>query len=172
MRVRFITNAAVSQSITFQNLLDTFLVAASATAGYQVFQTVKIREVEVWAVPVVGNPAAVSVEFSGVSAGIIGDQLIHSDTSMGLQPAHVRARPSRRSLASEYQLSTSANAFLLTCPAGSVVDVALTFRGTWIVASAVQNALVAATTGAFYLRGLDGLAVASTKLLPELPYSI
>jgi hypothetical protein len=162
--LRFVANASLSVNITFQNLMDTILFAASATAGYNVFQTVKVRRVRVWSVPVIGNAATVIVEYSGVTPGITGDQALHADTSMGIQPAYVSCRPSRRSLASNYQLNSGALAFTLTCPSGSVVDVELSFRGAFGLAVAEQNALVGAVTGATYLRGLDGKPTATTVL--------
>lgn len=167
--LRYVTNAAVAQAITFQNLLDTILVAVTAVLGYDLFQTVKIRRVRVWAVPVIGAATAVSVEFSGVTAGIAGDQAIKTDTSMGIQPAHVDTRPNSKALASDYQVNSAAVAFFITCPSGSVVDVELSFRGAYAAGppTAAQNALVGATVGAEYLRGLDGLASATTKFTPE-----
>jgi len=170
--IRFVTNAAILANITYQNLLDTILVAATATTGFDVFQSVKIRRVRVWAVPILGQATSVSVEFAGTTAGLTGDQVIHTDTSMGIQPAHVDARPNVRSLASNYQVSSANLAFALTCPSGSVVDVELSFRAQYNVAVAAQNALVAATAGAFYLRGLDGLGVATSKFTPEYPAAI
>jgi hypothetical protein len=163
-RLRFTSNAAVSQSITFQNLLDTMLFASSATAGFDVFEAVRIRRVEVWSLPILGAAATCSVEFNGASTGFIGDQRLHSDTSMGIQPAHVSAVPERQSLASNYQESSATAAFFLVCPTGSVVDVECNFISGFVENIAAQNALVTATTGAILLRGLDGLATATTKL--------
>jgi len=165
-RLRFVANAAVGQVVTYQNLLDLFLVATTAVAGFDLFATVKIRAVEVWADAVVGNAATVSVSFDGGTAGSVGDQRWHTDTSMGIQPAHVKARPSAKALCSNYQLSSNAAAFYLACPTGAVVDVELSYVQILGSAVAAQNALVGATPGAFYTRGLDGLAVATTKLTP------
>jgi len=166
--IRFRATAAAQTAITFQNLLDTILVATTATAGTDLFQAVRIRRVRAWAVPALGTSASISVEFSGVTAGIVGDQAIHTDTSMGIQPAHVDARPTARSLAADFQLSSSANAFLIMCPAGTVVDVELDYRSQYLFANAAcQNALVAATAGVQYLRGLDGLAIATSNFVPE-----
>jgi hypothetical protein len=111
----------------------------------------------------------VTIQFNAINAGIIGDQVIHTDTSMGVQPAHVKAKPQARSLSSDFQLSTAASAFRLDCPTGTVVDVALTFKGVFVTATAAQNALVAANPGGIYLRGLDGLATAATILPPAAP---
>lgn len=165
--LRFTATAAANATITYQNLLDTILVATTATAGSDVFQVVKIRAVEVWGMPAIGAAGTVAVEYAGAVAGSQGDQMIHVDTSMGVQPAHVLARPSRFSLASTYQPSTVAAAFVTRVIAGSVVDVHCTFRGQFTTNVAAQNALVAATAGAFYLRGLDGLATATTNFVPD-----
>jgi hypothetical protein len=171
--MRFITNAAFTGNITFQNLLDTYCFATSTTAVANVFQTVKVRRVQLWAVPALGTATSVSLEYSGITAGATGDQGLHTDTSMGIQPAHVVARPNVKSLASNYQLNSAAFAFALTVPTGTVVDVELSFRGQLGTAStACQNAAVAATASAFYLRGLDGLAAATTKFTPEFGFAI
>jgi len=164
--LRFQTNAVVDTFITFQNLLDTLLMATSAVAGFDLFRLVKIRKVEIWAVPVIGNATSITLQYNGVTAGAVGDQQLHTDTSMGIQPAHVSARPSPRCLAADFQPSSSAAAFSLTCPAGSVVDVSLSFRGAFATPVAVQNALVAASVGGVYLRGLDGLAKATSEFVP------
>lgn len=168
--LRYRVTAAVGlTAITFQNIMDTMLIATSAVAGFQLFQTVKIRRVRVWGMPAVGAASSVSVEFSGLSAGISGDQCIHTDTSMGIQPAHVDARPSRKALCSDYQISSAAVAFNVSCPAGSVIDLELSFRGPTFGNSptAVLNALVGATAGTQYLRGMDGLATATSNFVPE-----
>lgn len=167
--LRFRATAAFANNIIFQNMLDTLLVATTATAGYNLFQTVKIREVRVWGIGAIGASTSVSVEFSGLTAGVSGDQAIHTDTSMGVQPAFVRARPSAKSLASDYQVNSSATAFAITGPAGAVVDLDLSFRAQAFAGSNVpaQQALVAATAGTQYLRGMDGLATAASNFVPE-----
>jgi hypothetical protein len=165
-----VAGTATSTAITFQNLLDTMLVATTATAGTDLFQAVRVRRVQIWACPALGSASSVSLEFAGVTAGLVGDQAVHTDTSMGIQPAHVSARPSTRSLASDFQLSSNATAFTLSCPAGSVVDVELSFRSQFAPSAnaTAQNALVAATAGVQYLRGLDGTATAGSNFVPEL----
>ncbi len=165
--MRFVTNAAVAQTaISFANLLDTYLNATTTTAGVQTFQAVKIRRLRMWACPVIGGATTVQAEFAGLTAGVVGDQIVHTDTSMGVQPAHIDVRPSARCLAADFQLSSAAIAFLLTCPSGTVVDLEVTFHGHFNTGNAVANALVGATAGGFYLRGLDGLATAATVFAP------
>jgi len=162
-------------NITFQNLLDTLLVASSTTQGYDLFKFVKIRRVEVWAAsgntPASGDgplPVTVAVVFQGVTAGIVGDVSVHTDTSMSIEPAYVNARPSPKSLASNYQVSSSAVAFRLTCPVNSVIDVELSFKSQFVSATAAQNGLTSAVAGDIYLRGLDGNAESTTALPPVL----
>jgi hypothetical protein len=164
-RLRFVTNAAVSLGITFQNLLDLIVFATGATTVFDMFTAVKVRAVEVWTVPALGTATTATVIFNGTSAALLSDQSIHTDTSMGIEPAHVLARPNPKSLAANFQESAGTSAaFVLICPTGSVVDVMLTFVSVFANAVAAQNAAVGATAGDTYLRGLDGLAVATTKL--------
>jgi len=154
--------------VTFQNLLDTLLVATTAVAGVDLFQTVKIRRIRVWGIAAIGTPSVVSVEFSGTTAGFVGDQAIHTDTSVGVQPAHVDAVPSKKCLASNYQVSTAVIAFYLLCPTGAIIDLELSFRSQFQVANATaQNALVGATPGSQYIRGFDGAATAGSIFVPE-----
>lgn len=169
MRRRFIASSAFDGNITWTNLLDSVLLASSATQGYQVFECVRLKEVEVWHCPVASTVSTVIVEFGGQNAGAIGDQQIHQDSSMGLSPAHVRARPSAKSQASQWQFESATAAFRLVAPAGSVIDVVVEYRGEFNAAYAVANALVGATTGALYVRGLDGQPVASSVLVPGVP---
>jgi len=166
-RLRFVTNTTVGQAITYQNLLDTLLMAATTTTGFDMFEAVKVRSVEAWCDQTAGNAATIQVIFDGVSVGSVGDQRMHTDTSMGIQPAHVKCRPSSKSLASLFQLSSNNTAFYIGCPSGTVVDVELTFvQSTTLTAVATQNVLVGAVPGAPYWRGLDGLATATTKFTP------
>jgi len=166
--LRFRATAAFSGTITFQNLLDTMLVATTATAASNLFQSVRLRRVTIWGIAAIGTSTSVSIEFAGTTTGISGDQQIHADTSMGVQPAHVDARPSARALCSNWQVNTSAVAFTHVGPAGSVIDVDLSFRGSFAGGTiAAQNAIVGGTAGFQYLRGLDGLATATSNFVPE-----
>jgi hypothetical protein len=171
-KLRFITGSALNQLVvTFQNLLDSLNVAATTVTAYQLFQAVRIRAVELWANPAIGTAATVQCEFVDTTAGVGGDARIHSDTSMGVQPAHVRAKPAARSGLALFNASSANPAFILTCPTGTVVDVELAFRGLPGFGAATQNAPVGVVVGAWYYRGLDGLAIATTKLVPVINLS-
>jgi hypothetical protein len=165
VRLRFASNAAFDAAITFQNLLDTILLAVGATSGFDLFEGVRVNSVEAWAISAVGTPATVIVVFSGVTIGAYGDQKTHTDTSVGIEPAHVKAKPDPLTQAGQFQLSSADVAFSLDVPSGTVIDVSLSFRQP-VAAEAVacQNVLVGATTGAIYYRGLDGKALSLTVL--------
>jgi len=163
--MRFTQLAAGTTNITFQNLLDLVLVATSATTAVDLFEAVRVNSVELWAIAALGTPATVGLAYDGTTIGAAGDQKQHTDTSMGVQPAHVRAAPDRLTQAGQFQASSAATAFILEAPAGTVIDVSLTLRQP--VQGAVvssQNVLVGATTGAVYYRGLDGKTTALTNI--------
>jgi len=168
-RLRFTATAASSTAITFADLLDTVLIATTAVQGFDLFDLVRIEYVEVWGILAQGAPSSVSVVFTTAT----GDRSIHTDTSLGVKPAYVRARPSDKSLASFWQVFAAGAAFQLQCPAGSIIDVSLSFRTAETFApQAAQNALVGATAGDIYYRGLDGLAIAGTNFPPILGVNV
>jgi hypothetical protein len=161
--LRFTCTAAVTnQAITWGNLLDTVLVATTAVQGFDLFDVVKVKSVSVWGQAALGTPSTVAVTFFSTT----GDNQVHTDTSLGIKPAYVRARPSQKSLASFYSQASATQVLSLTCPAGSIIDVHLTFRTSPAAAVVAANALVGATVGELYFRGMDGLAIAGTNFPP------
>jgi len=163
-RLRFTCTAGASLLVTFQNLLDLILIATTTTQVADIFAQVKIRAVEVWGIAAVGTPSTVSVQFPSVVAGFVGDARLHTDTSMGVEPAHVRAVPAKGSQASLFQVSSANTAFVVSCPTGAVIDVELTFvQSSEQGAQIAQNVAVGATVGASYWRGLDGKTTALTS---------
>jgi hypothetical protein len=173
--LRFRTTSAQFIAVTYQNLLDTILMTTSATAPFDLFSQVRVRSVRVWAIAAQGVTNSASVIFDGGTAGSTGDRKVHTDTSMGVEPAYVNARPAPKSLASMFQVSSDAIAFQLDVPTQAVVDVALDFRsdvqGNNPVAA--QNVSVLSTVGVIAQRGLDGLAVASSQFVsPAGVYTI
>jgi hypothetical protein len=167
VRMRYTATAAGTTAVTFQNLLDTILVATSGTTATDLFQAVRVNSVELWSIAAQGTPTTCSLVFDGATVGAAGDQKVHTDTSMGVEPAHVRARPDPLTQAGQFQPSSNNTAFFVEVPAGAVLDVSMTLRQP-VNGAAVssQNVLVGATSGAVYYRGLDGKAIASTNFPP------
>jgi len=171
IRLRFTSNAAFGANISWKNLLDTINVAASAVTVYQLYDQVKILSIEIWSNPAIGAaPASIFLTYYGAVAGQAGDAKEHSDTSIGIEPAHLRAAPDQKSQASQWQAQSANVAFGLTVPTASVIDVSLSFRMVNNIAPVLTtNAPVGATPGGVYFRGLDGVAVAGTQLPAVAP---
>jgi hypothetical protein len=170
-RLRFVTGAAIDATITFQNLLDLICVASSGTVLNDLFVAVKLRQVEMWTLPALGTSTSCTLTFDANAAGFVGNQVTHTDASMGIEPAHLRVSPAKKSLTSMFQVSSAAIAFRLDVPTGTVIDVSLSFKGsTSAQALAAQNVGAALTTGGIYYRGLDGVAVAASNY--KLPQGI
>jgi hypothetical protein len=164
-RMRFQCTTAGTQSITFQNLMDAYLVATTATAVFEVFDAVKINFVEIWSAPVsFGAPLSIALEFNGgTTAGIVGDARAFSDTSMSSEPAHIKCRPSARGNVGMWNEASGNTAWTMTTGVNAIIDVDVSYRNLISAPALAANLAVAATPGQFYYRGLDGLAAAGTK---------
>lgn len=173
-RFRFTcTSLANKLAITWLNILDLMLVSATATVGYDLFDQARLNFIEVWANNVIGSaPASLTVQFPTLVLGQIGDGKVHSDTSVGILPAHIKCAPSKNSQASQWQVSSANTAFLLSCPVGTVIDVDISFKTNSNTPVASANALVGGSAGEVYYRALDGLAVAGTQLPTVFPNAI
>jgi hypothetical protein len=164
--LRFTSNAAFNGQITYQNLLDTILFLGSGSAAYDMFYMVRLKRVRVWAIPIVSQSLSVTVVFDGTTAGSQGDRIVHTDSSMGIEPAYISCSPKPKTLASMFQISSANNCFFLDIPAGAVVDVDLTFKSATDGTSVnSQNVSSGTTNGSVAYRGLDGLAKATTAFV-------
>jgi hypothetical protein len=173
VRVRMLCTAAFSGQITYQNLLDIYNLATSAVTATALYTAVKVKAIEVWANGLTNSSATVTILFDGAVLGAIGDQKIHTDSSMGIEPAHVRAVPGRMTQAAQFQEATANNAFRLICPIGAVLDLELSYRNPLIGSVvATQNAPAGASPGAVFVRGMDGVAAAGSSFLPVGPFAI
>ncbi len=162
------TNPATS--VTWYNLLDSILVAGTATNGYQLYDFVRVKEVEIWCAGGASSAPAITIglDFGGITAGNLGGGKSYEDTTVSTaMPAYIRARPDAKSQTAQFQPSGSAYAFHIRsvgAAAGTVVvDVTLEFRNSPVVNPvAVAQAIAAATPGEIYFGGLDGLRSAGT----------
>jgi hypothetical protein len=160
--LRFTATAAASLTVSPANVLDSMLVATTAIAGFQLFDAFKIKRIEAWGILAQGTPSTVEIQYANPT----GDVAVHTDTSLGVRPAYVTARPSKLSLASFWTVSGGNPLFSLVVPAGAIIDIHVNFRTSSQGPVAVANALVGAAPGEFYFRGLDGLATAATNFHP------
>jgi hypothetical protein len=168
-RLRFTLVTNLSGSIvTWSNLIDTIGFSIAANSGYNLFRAVRINFIEIWdAASTQGNINSVSITWSENDSNLGGGLSTVSDTSMSIEPCHVKAKPPKGTLSSEWHVGFGPNitpAFTLTASGSAVIDVDLSFRSsTSGAANGEANALVGAVVGTVFWRGLDGLAAAASK---------
>jgi hypothetical protein len=177
MRLRFQNaTSATASSITFRALCDLLIVAVNATTGYQVWDFVRVVKVEMWAITSSTAVTTIGVDFGDPVVGVQADGGSFENCSVGSgQPAHLKCRPNPKSQSAQFQASAANTAFHIRTSGGSdstIVEVTLECKNSSVLnPTAATVALVGATTGEFYFRGLDGLALASTNwpslLLPD-----
>lgn len=175
-RLRWQTNAAVSQNIFANQLLDTVFVCATATTGFDLFYAVKLKRVQMWAAALQNGVDTLSLCFDAIGSvptgGPAGDQRFHNDVSMGLKPAHIDARPQRGAVAGMWLCNNTTNSALLfeiICPANTIVEIEVEMRSTANGTGGVPlaNPVVAGNPGSIYWRGLDALPIAATLFVPS-----
>jgi len=171
--LRFISNSNnPATAVTFKNLLDSVLFAGTATLGYDLFDFVRVRKVEMWAsgVSAAGAQATFqtcTLEWSGIGTGSAGAGTAVSETTVGTAiPLHLVTRPPKGSRAALFQISSTDQAFTIRASGGTltcIVYVDLEFKNSNDVTPLlVGNAIAAATPGTIYFGGLDGARSAGT----------
>ena len=140
-------------------------MATTSTAGYDVFYSCRLHYVEIWtpdaAAGVVANWPGLA--FDSPSQG---DQRVFQVpcTSNG---GYAKCKPAKSSINGlTWQTSSSVGCFTLSSiGVGTIVRLKVTYRSRLGSgsATAAANALSGATAGTMYLRGLDGLATASSS---------
>ena len=161
----FVTNAVFTGSISWANLLDSIVMATSSTTVVDVFCSARLKSVEIWCPPTVAGVVAgwPALAFDSPSQG---DQRVFQIPS-GPQGGYAKCKPSNHSINGfTWQDSSSLTAFTLdNLSVGMVIRVKLVMRTRYLNVQPATAAASGATTGFTYLRGLDGLATASSKFL-------
>ena len=128
MQLEYVTNATTTQSISWKNLLDTVLLAASSTVGYDVFYSAKLHYVEVWTPPTVGgvSSGAPSLAFDSPSQG---DLKVYN-IPVSAQGGYCKCKPSKRSINGwTWQQASSITCFTLNSfSSGTFTRLSVTFR--------------------------------------------
>jgi hypothetical protein len=158
------------------SLFNSLLMAATATSGYLLFQSIKIKYIEVWSVTTstssVSFGAASTVSVAYTLSGNSGDTPVFtkSDTTLGTaELAHVKFAPPKGSAAALWQSYEAVPFFSIAAPNDSIIDVCFEYvLQAGATNQAAAAALVAATPGVIYGRGLDGAAVGGTSY-PMVP---
>lgn len=178
--MRFKTTTAFTGvlGVTFYNLLDTWIIAGTATAGYQLWDYVKVKRVTVRATgQFLGGTGlavptcTVEVEFPGLVAGAQGSGQVKSSTSISpMCPAIASLKPGPKALAGMWQPSSNDTAFVIRAVdnlnaalLGAIIDVELAFKNNPLVApQTIASAIAGATAGQIYFGNMDGARVAAT----------
>jgi len=174
MTLRFSSTTGGKLSVRWENLLDCVLFAGTAVQGYDVFDLVKVQKVSLEVMASAENATTSAVlSFPGSNAGgNYGDGAVYEAAGMGTtRPARVSGRPAARSQTNQFHPSVHDIAFVIDAKSSQVsgnpqvlVEVVLEYRNTVdLGATAAQNALVSATPGEMYFRGLDGLPLGGTS---------
>jgi len=172
-KLRFLVNATLTQQvITYSNLVDTVCIVATSTSLYNLFRAVRVLSVEMWDSALSNAISSIGILFGENDSNQGGTQCMTTDTSLGIQPAHLFKKPAKGSLSSQWHVGFGPNttqAFVLWCSASCIIDVHLEFRSSSIgSANGAALACVGGVVGAVAYRGLDGLAIATTKFLPPV----
>jgi len=136
---RFFCSAAGFYTITPAKLGALIVVGTVVnTSATLLFDAVKIRKVEIWAGQIsVGGASTVSCSWSGSIAGLMGNQRVDSDTSIGAdRVAYVCSKPPKLSQAAQWQQTDNSGIgtntiFQLNLVAGAIVDLHLNLRMTF-----------------------------------------
>ena len=173
MKLKFNCGTATTSTVTWANILDTVVFAATATSVYDLFYAARLHCVEVWLPPQVAGVATSAQMSLAFDSPTQGDQRLWVCYA-GPTGGYMKCKPSNHSLNGlTWQNSSSVGGFTVNnCPIGALIQLSITFRTRMGSGSAQAAAQAAsgATAGTVYFRGLDGLAIASTKF-PPVPAS-
>lgn len=164
-RYRFTSSSGTSTAITTSLLLNACGVAATAAnTGSAIFQSVKVRQIEIWTPPAAqGAAATCSVLWP---AGNQSQPREVSDTTVSVaSPAHVRTSPPPGSLAG-FWTTSAATLFTLVAPPGSIIDVWVSLIMGDGTTSSGTATLVGATAGRIYYCALDSSTAAGSIYPP------
>jgi hypothetical protein len=171
--LRFSSKIGGKLSVTYQNILDAWLLCVSATSGFDLFDLVKINSVVVEVMAADANAVtSAKLAFPGKAvAGLFGDGTQYEAAGIGAtKPAKCFARPSKNSTVGQFQTSSSNVAFVIEgTSAGSsnpqmLVEVSCEFRNSSeLVPTPTAVTPATGAPGELYFRGLDGQNVATTQ---------
>lgn len=170
LRLRFTCQSSGIFTITAKYILDLMFIATSSSAGYCLWDAFRVRFVEIRYGGTSPVPLYAAIQYVGNSGGTQGDYRNHSATSMGVTPMLIHAAPAKNSTASTWQGNTNSVVMELDLPQSAIVDLVFDVRtDDRQTPTAVTYAVVGATAGQLYYRGLDGVAGPASNLAPFGP---
>jgi len=167
VRFRYQFLAPQLDTVSGSVLLSQIVVATSATATTRILGAVRIREIEMWAPGGLGTAGGgtsqiqVALEWFGITNSYQNSEKV-SDVSMGIDNAHLLARPPRGSTPDFWinqggMSDTTNTLFSLNGPLGTVVDLVMDIVLVDDEAASAGPTLAGGmTTGTVYYNYLDG----------------
>lgn len=163
-RIRWFCASTTQLALTINDLLDMWFMATSATTGYRLASAIRLIEVEMWTPSYTSTGIATASRGCSVcfrsAQGDFGDPtLAFADSAMGTDDvAHVRQRPPRNALASQWLSATTSVSQVVTISAaqGSMIDLTVEVSvpeggSTTPAANPLIRTIAGATTGAIYV---------------------
>ena len=173
MKLKFNVGTASTSTVTWAMIMDTVVFATTTTTLYDLFYSVRLHSVELWLPPAqagIATSAQASIAFDSPTQG---DQRLWVCYA-GPNGGYLKAKPSAHSLNGlTWQNSSAVGAFTVNnLPVGALVQLNVTFRTRMGPGSAIAAAQAGSglQVGVVYFRGMDGLAISSTKF-PPVPAS-
>lgn len=163
--LRYVATSAVTKfQVDSETLLQSLVVALSATTSTRLFQSVRLNSMSLWG-PMASNltPVSVVVQWDNTT----GPTIQKADTSIGSsEPAYVTSKPPRLNPASFWASGNSDVSFCnISGPAGLVVDFVVNVVLFDNVGPVSGGTLVGANPGQVYCRALDSTS-AGTNFVP------
>ncbi len=163
--------ALTNQSITFENLVQTVMVATTATSATSIFSSVKLRSVEIWGTSnAVGTSATVSCKLDSTNALTGGISV--SDTCLSpFEYAHIKLVPPSGSVQSFWIDGASAattTCFKISVPANAVIEIVLDYVLNWADTASTTRTVAGATAGVVYVPNLAATTLAAVSPLNSI----
>lgn len=162
------TSAAASTNVTTATLLmacgGIATIANSTVAS--VASSYKLHSITIWPASTTAGAGQQAEVLWPELGGITRDESKSTAIPAGVTVSDVvKERPPKASQMAFWQSSAGGASTVcsITCPAGSIIDVDLTFTLRNNIAGVTQNGYAAATLGAYYYARLDGVG---GKFLP------
>lgn len=172
------TSAVAGSEIQLVNLLGLLCLSKTTTTASTIFSHVKIRAIEAWAPPIIGDttytaptPIILSTASETNASLNILDMRRVTDVSAGNHAAYCKLRMHEQDLQGKWRTALTQVSMLhgflyISCPAGTIIDLHLSYGFITISDQGIftQTPLIGTglTAGTLYYNYLDAITTAGT----------
>lgn len=170
-KIRFQCTATGTYTITKKNILQLYVMAATASTSFRLWRSARVLKVEAWGQPAQLGAATLETSITGVG---VGPENCASDMSTGVTPAHVVWRPAQHAQNGMWFQSGANEADGLFALAVSSFQTVVDLTVEVIFADQFDPAVAgevpaAATAGTIYMDYLDGLSSGKFQPVDYVP---